>query len=145
MHVRPAKTLISLLCIHQVYQGLLCPPEDALESLLQTPCHGNTLIRLHGCSLAAHAILLEILWPNSFYLQNEKDFFILSVLFRHIRKIRLPSKIKPMRSLVTSTFLHACEIWTLTAELVKIIQTSDMRCYYKQVNILNLDHFTNAD
>ena len=33
------------------------------------------------------------------------------------RSISLSSKIRLMRSLVTSIFLYACESWTLTAEL----------------------------
>ena len=33
------------------------------------------------------------------------------------RGISLSSKIQLMRSLVTSIFLYACELWTLTAEL----------------------------
>ena len=33
------------------------------------------------------------------------------------RSISLSSKIRLMRSLVTSIFLHACESWTLSAEL----------------------------
>ena len=37
------------------------------------------------------------------------------------RSISLSSKIKLMRSLVTSTFLYACESWTLTAEFQKRI------------------------
>ena len=35
------------------------------------------------------------------------------------RSISLSSKIRLVRSLVTSIFLHACESWTLTAELQK--------------------------
>ena len=33
------------------------------------------------------------------------------------KSIFLSSKLRPMRSLVTSIFLYACESWTLTAEL----------------------------
>ena len=39
------------------------------------------------------------------------------------------SKIRLMRSLVTSIFLYACESWTLTAELKRRIQAMEMRCY----------------
>ena len=35
------------------------------------------------------------------------------------RSVTLSSKIRLMRSLVTSIFLYACEPWTLTAELQK--------------------------
>ena len=37
------------------------------------------------------------------------------------RSISLSSKIRLMRSLVTSIFLYACESWTLTAELQRRI------------------------
>ena len=41
--------------------------------------------------------------------------------------ISLSSKIRLIRSLVTSIFLHACESWTLTAELQRRIQAMEMR------------------
>ena len=47
------------------------------------------------------------------------------------RSISLTSKIRLMRSLVTSIFLYACESWTLTAELQRRIQAMEMRCYRK--------------
>ena len=43
------------------------------------------------------------------------------------RSISLSSKIRLMRSLVTSIFLYACESWTLTAELQRRIQAKEMR------------------
>ena len=48
------------------------------------------------------------------------------------RSISLSSKIRLIRSLVTSIFLYACESWTLTAELQRRIQAMEMRfyCYY---------------
>ena len=33
-----------------------------------------------------------------------------------------------MRPLAVSIFLHACESWTLTAELEKVTQAFEMRC-----------------
>ena len=44
------------------------------------------------------------------------------------RSISLSSKIRPMRSLVTSIFLYACKSWTLLAELQRRIQAMEMRC-----------------
>ena len=44
------------------------------------------------------------------------------------KSISLSSKIRLMRSLVTSIFLYACESWTLTAELQRRIQAMEMRC-----------------
>ena len=50
------------------------------------------------------------------------------------KSISLSSKIRLMRSLVTSIFLYACESWTLTAELQRRIQAMKMRCYKKIVS-----------
>ena len=47
------------------------------------------------------------------------------------RSISFSSKIRLMRSLVTSIFLCACESWMLTAELQRGIQAMEMRCYRK--------------
>ena len=47
------------------------------------------------------------------------------------RSISLTSKIRLMRSLLTSIFLYACESWTLTAELQRRTQAMEMRCYRK--------------
>ena len=43
------------------------------------------------------------------------------------KSISLSSKIRLMRSLVTSIFLYACESWTITAELQRRIQAMEMR------------------
>ena len=45
------------------------------------------------------------------------------------KNIVLSSKIRLMRSLVISIFLYACETWTLTTELEKKIQATEMRCF----------------
>ena len=58
------------------------------------------------------------------------------------RSISLSSKIRLMRSLVTSIFLYACETWTLTAELQRRIQAMEMRCYRKILRISYKDHVT---
>ena len=59
------------------------------------------------------------------------------------RSISLSYKIRLMCSLVTSTFLNACESWTLTAGLQRRIQAMDMRCYRKILRISYKDHVTN--
>ena len=59
--------------------------------------------------------------------------------------ISLSSKIRLMRSLVTSIFLYACESWTLTAELQRRIQAMKMRCYRKILHISYKDHVTNEE
>ena len=59
--------------------------------------------------------------------------------------ISLSSKIRLMRSLVTSIFLYACESWTLTAELQRRIQAMKKRCYRKILRISYKDHVTNEE
>ena len=61
------------------------------------------------------------------------------------RSISLSSKIRLMRSLVTSIFLYACESWTLTAELQRGIQAMEMRCYRKILCISYKGHATNEE
>ena len=61
------------------------------------------------------------------------------------KSISLSSKIRLMRSLVTSIFLYACESWTLTSELQRRIQTKEMRCYRKILHISYKDHVTNEE
>ena len=59
--------------------------------------------------------------------------------------ISFNSKIRPMCSLVTYIFLYACELWTLTAELQRKIQSMEMRCYYKILRISYKYHVTNEE
>ena len=54
-------------------------------------------------------------------------------------------KIRLLRSLVTSTFMYACESWTLTADLQKKIQAFEMRCYRKIFGISYKDHVRNEE
>ena len=61
------------------------------------------------------------------------------------RSISLRSKIRLMRSLVTSTFQYACESWTLTAELQRRIQAIEMRCCCKVLHISYKDYVTNEE
>ena len=61
------------------------------------------------------------------------------------KSISLSSKIRLMRSLVTSIFLYACGSWTLTAELQRRIQAMEMRCYRKILRILYKDHVANEE
>ena len=50
-----------------------------------------------------------------------------------------------MRTLILSTFLYACESWTLTAEIERRIQALDMRCYRRLLNISYKDYVTNEE
>ena len=68
---------------------------------------------------------LKIIW-------NDKD-------------IRLKYKLKLMDSLVNSIFLYACETWTLTAELEKIILAFEMKNIRKLLGITYLDRVTNQE
>ena len=61
------------------------------------------------------------------------------------RSVSLSSKIRLMRSLVTSIFLYSCESWTLTAKLQRRIQAMKMRCYRKILHISYKDHVTNEE
>ena len=61
------------------------------------------------------------------------------------KSFSLSSKIRLMRSLVTSIFLYAYESWTLTAELQRRIQAMEMRCYRKILRISYKDHVTNEE
>ena len=61
------------------------------------------------------------------------------------KSISLSSKIRLIRSLVTSIFMYACESWTLTAELQRRIQTMEMRCYCKILRISYKDHVINEE
>ena len=49
----------------------------------------------------------------------------LKIIWRH-KNISLASKVKLMRTLILSTFLYACESWTLTAEIERKIQALEM-------------------
>ena len=61
------------------------------------------------------------------------------------RSISLRSKIRLMRSLVTSIFLYVCESWTLIAELQRRIQAMEMRCYRKILHISYKGRLTNEE
>ena len=58
----------------------------------------------------------------------------LKIIWRE-KNISLASKVKLIRTLILSTFLYACESWTLTAEIERRFQALDMRCYRKRLNI----------
>ena len=57
----------------------------------------------------------------------------------------LASKVKLMRTLILSTFLYACESWTLTAEIERKIQALEVRCYRRLMNISCKDHVANEE
>ena len=59
------------------------------------------------------------------------------------KHISLSSKIRLMRSLVTSVLFYASETWTLTAEILKKLQATEMRCFRKLLGISYRDHITN--
>ena len=59
------------------------------------------------------------------------------------KHISLSSKIRLMRSLVISVLLYACETWTLTADILKKLQATEIRCFRKLLGISYRDHITN--
>ena len=61
------------------------------------------------------------------------------------RNIKLRFKIQLMRSLALSVFLYACETWTLTADLQRRIQATEMRCYRQILGIHYTDRVTNDE
>ena len=68
----------------------------------------------------------------------------LKIIWRD-KNISLASKVKLVRTLILSTFLYACESWTLTAEIERRIQALEMRCYRRLLNISYKDHVTNEE
>ena len=68
----------------------------------------------------------------------------LKIIWRD-KNISLASKVKLMRTRILSTFLYACESWTLTAEIERRIQALEMRCYRRLLNISYKDHVTNEE
>ena len=61
------------------------------------------------------------------------------------QRAKMHGHIRLIRSLVTFTFLYACESWTLTAELQRRIQAMEMRCCRKILRISYKDHVTNEE
>ena len=68
----------------------------------------------------------------------------LKIIWRD-KNISLASKVKLMRTLILSTFLYACESWTLTAEIERRIEALEMRCYRRLLNIAYKDPVTNLE
>ena len=69
----------------------------------------------------------------------------LKIIWRD-KNISLASMVKLMRTLILSTFLYACESWTLTAEMERRIQYYQMmRCSRRLLNISYKDHVTNEE
>ena len=48
-----------------------------------------------------------------------------------------------MRSLVISVLLYASETWTLTTDILRKLQTTEMRCFRKLLGISYRDNITN--
>ena len=68
----------------------------------------------------------------------------LKIIWRE-KNISLASKVKLMRNVILSTFLYACESWTVTAEIERRIQALEMRCYRRLINISYKAHVTNKE
>ena len=76
--------------------------------------------------------------------QTTAAFCRLKITWRG-KNMCLVSKIKLMWTLILSTFLYACESWTLTAEIKRRIQALEVRCYRRPLNISYKDHVTNKE
>ena len=61
------------------------------------------------------------------------------------RNISLSSKIRMIRSIVTSIFLYASDSWTVTAELQIRIRATKMRCNRKMLRISYKIYVTNKE
>ena len=61
------------------------------------------------------------------------------------KNIALKTKIRLIPPLVLSICIHACESWTLIADLQRRIQAMEMRCFRRLLNINYTDHTTNED
>ena len=61
------------------------------------------------------------------------------------RNISVKSKLRLLYALVISILLYACESWTLTAELQRKIQATEMRCFRRLLGISYTDHVTNEE
>ena len=68
----------------------------------------------------------------------------LKIIWRD-KNISLAPKVKLMRTLILSTFLYACESWTLIAESERRTQALEMRYYWRLLNISYNDHVTNEE
>ena len=74
--------------------------------------------------------------------QTKAALVRLNTILNH-KHIFVSSKIRLMRSLVISVLLYACITWTLTADIPKKSQTTEMRCFRKLLGISYRDHITN--
>ena len=117
----------------------------------------NTEIKVNGVRLEK---VTSFKYLGSFITDEGSKPEILSMIYRIAQttaalarlkpvwtdtSISLSSKIRLMRSLVTSIFLYACESWILTAELQRRIQAMEMRCYRNILHISYKDHVTNEE
>ena len=60
------------------------------------------------------------------------------------KNVAISFKMRLMCSLVMCIFLHACEMWTITADIERI-QALEMTYFYKHMGILYSDHITNEE
>ena len=65
--------------------------------------------------------------------------------YEKTKNISMKSKIRLQHALVFSTFLYACETWTLTFELQRKITAVEMRCYRWLLGISYAEHVTNDE
>ena len=79
------------------------------------------------------------------FVRDVGELLVVLFSFQLPWDIPLGSKIRLMRSLVTSVFLYACGSQTLTAELQRRKQAMEMRCYRKILHISYTNRVTNEE
>ena len=83
---------------------------------------------------------------QSMYPQDNPDYSCsVQTKIWNDKNIAISSKIRLMRSLVMSMFVHARETRTITADIERRIQALEMRCFRKLFGISYRDHITNEE
>ena len=117
---------------HHIYLGSVTPDEGSKHEILE------------GSEPNNWAQSYPMRAPNLRYFRTAQTTAAMTRLkpVWNDRNISVSSKIRLMRSLITSIFLYAFESWTLTAKLKKI-PAMERRCYRKILRISC--NFTNEE
>ena len=62
-----------------------------------------------------------------------------------VEMVVVSSNVRLMRSLAMSIFVHACEAWTITADIKGLIAALEMRCSRKLIGISYRNRITNEE
>ena len=125
--------------------------DDFAASFLHFPLFSTALWDLpnsrlvHSLMLSSHLFLclpcllpsftvpckMVLAWPDELETWPSSHTTIITVKAHLSQSFDSPVFVRLMRSLVTSIFLYAYELWTLTAQLQRRIQAMEMGCYRK--------------